>query len=366
MVTGAALLRRGTCVIALLLLAEIASAGTFRVFGSAGAESQLTPANERSPLNPGNVAGIPGQTNVADVSLYTEAKPESGAWKLRLKLRGDSSDRDREHLTVGEALLQLRATSWLDLAAGRILEKWGTGYAWTPTAFVGPARNPTDPTDRRSQTSGVDMLRADLFVKETSVSVYALQHGAFAARAYRLLGGTDVSLAYRHDRQGTRAGLSLSRVFGDALELHGEVGRDGATTRAVAGGQYTIHEVNLVAEVYHGTDGLTRGQWDDVRTLANRGALLEANRVYAPLRMARTYSFLRIDRAVARWKAEGELIAITNLRDGSTIVRATLSKQLLPNLSAYLIDTEFVGRNGSEMAYLQIARLVAVGVRRSF
>jgi hypothetical protein len=366
MVTPSALLRRGAWAMAILLLAEVASAGTFRVFGSAGAEWQLTPANERSPLNPGNVAGVPGQTNVADVSLFTEAKPENRTWKLRLKLRGDSSDRDREHLTVGEALLQLRITSWLDLAAGRILEKWGTGYAWTPTAFVGPARNPTDPSDRRSQYSGVDMLRADLFVKETSVSVYALQHGAFAARAYRLLGGTDVSLAFRHDRQGTRAGISLSHVFGDALELHGEVGRDGATTRMVAGGQYTIHDVNLVAEVYHGTDGLTRDRWDDFRTLADQGALREANRAYAPLRMARTYSFFRIDRPVARWKAEGELIAITNLRDRSSIVRATLSRQILPNLSAYLIDTEFVGRERSEMAYLQVRRLVAVGVRRSF
>ena len=34
-------------------------AATLRVFGSAGVESQLTPANTASPLNPDNVAAIP-------------------------------------------------------------------------------------------------------------------------------------------------------------------------------------------------------------------------------------------------------------------------------------------------------------------
>jgi hypothetical protein len=111
---------------------------------------------------------------------------------------------------------------------------------------------------------------------------------------------------------------------------------------------------------------LTRGQWDDFRALADEGALREANQAYAPLRMARTYSFFRIDRVVARWKGDAELIAITNLRDGSTIVRATLSGQLVPNLTAYVIDTEFVGRDRSELAYVPVRRLVAIGVRRSF
>jgi hypothetical protein len=264
----------------------------------------------------------------------------------------------------------VRATPWFDLAAGRVIEKWGTGYGWSPTAFVGPSRNPTDPNDRRSQYAGVDMLRADLFVKETSVSFYALRDGAVAARAYRLIGGTDVSLALRRDRESTREGLSLSRVFGDALEVHAEVARartsDTTTVQAVAGLQYTIREVNLVAEIYHGTDGLTRGGWDAFREIVDRGDLLLANRTYSLLRMSRTYSFVRVSRGFERLKADAELIAITNLQDGSTLARVTVTRSLRPSLAAYLVATEFLGREGSEMAFIQIARVMTFGLRLHF
>jgi len=350
---------------------------TLRVFGSAGAESQITPANESSPLNPGNVARIPRQTNVADFSVFAEVVPESRTWKLRMKVRGDASDRADERLVLGEALVQVRATKWLDLAAGRVIEKWGTGYGWTPTAFVGPSRNPTDPNDRRSQYAGTDMLRADVFVKETSVSVYALRHGAFAARAYRMAGNTDVSLAWRRDGHATREGLSLSRVFGDSLEVHAEVahssGSEGTTMQAVAGAQYTLREVNIVAEIEHGTDGLTVREWDAFRQSAidamrsgDGVALAAANRAYAPLRMGRTYSFVRLFRDLPRWKADAELIAITNLRDGSTILRATVARRIRPSLSATIIATEFLGGDESELALIQVARVATVGVRWHF
>jgi hypothetical protein len=354
----------------LLLLALPVHASTLHVFGSAGAESQLTPANGSSPLNPRNVARIPGQTNVADFSVFAEAAPESKAWKMRVKVRGDASDRADEHLSLGEAFVQFRATKWLDLGAGRVIEKWGTGYGWTPTAFVGPARNPTDPNDRRSQYEGVDMLRADLFIKDTSVSVYALRHGAIAARAYRLIRGTDVSLAFRREGDATRAGVSLSRVFGDALEVHVDAARvqttAGTTTQAVAGLQYTIAEVNFVAEIYHGTDGLTRGGWERFRELVDSGDLRRANGAYAPLKMARTYSFFRVYRNFERWKSDAELIAITNLRDGSMILRGTLSHRLRPSLNAYVTGTEFTGGGGSELAFIQVARVTTFGMRMSF
>jgi len=50
--------------VALALIAFAAlrtHATTFRVFGSAGAESALTPPNYGSPLNPNNVAAIQAQ-----------------------------------------------------------------------------------------------------------------------------------------------------------------------------------------------------------------------------------------------------------------------------------------------------------------
>ena len=341
------------------MVSALLLAATIRVFGSAGAEAQLTPANTSSPLNPRNVAAIPYQTNVADATAFVEASADDKRWKVRAKVRAEASDRGADSGAVGEAFVQFAATDWLDVTAGRVIEKWGTGYGWTPTAFVGPARNPTDPNDRRSAYAGRDMVRADVFVKDTNISIYALEGGSVAGRVYRLVRGTDVSLVFR-DRS---AGINLSRVFGDALELHAEIART-RHTRVVFGGQYTFaNNVNLVAEVYHGTDGLTASQWNDFRDDVGRD-LRQANALYAPLRMARTYSFVRVARSLG--KLEPELIAITNLRDGSTLVRAAATYKLRPNIALYAIDTELLGGHDSELEYLQVERVTTAGVRLYF
>ena len=356
-----------------LLLATAASAETFRFFGSAGAESQLTPANGQSPLNPGNIAGVPYQTNVADITAFAEAVADSRAWKMRLKVRGDASDRSSDQVRVGEGFIQLNPRPWLDVTAGRVIEKWGTAYAWNPTAFVSPLKNPTDPNDRRSSYRGIDMLKADLFMRGTNVSLYAMEHGAFAGRVYRLIANTDVSLLFRRDRDATREGLSVARVFGDALELHGEVAyvrQPGAAVlhfiQAVAGGQYTFqNNVNLVFELYHGGDGLSTTQWRAFCDTVDRNLLL-ANRQYAPLKMGRNYSFTRIDWPSQSQKNDVELIAIANLRDRSSIVRLTMTRKLRPSLNAYIIETEFIGGDDSEFAYIQVKRATTFGVRYYF
>lgn len=334
-------------------------AATIRVFGSAGVEAQLTPANTASPLNPRNVASIPYQTNAADAAAFVEAASNDKRWKLRAKLRADASDRGADRGEVGEALVQFAATEWLDVTAGRVIEKWGTGYGWTPTAFIGPARNPSDPNDRRSAYRGRDMVRADVFVKETSISLYALEGGQVAGRVYRLVRGTDVSLLFRDGD----VGVSLSRVFGDSLELHAEVART-EHTRAVVGGQYTFaNDVNLVVELYHGTDGLTASQWDAFRDSVPRD-LRDANARYAPLRMARTYAFTRLAKPIR--KVDAELITITNLRDGSTLVRAAATFKLRPNIALYAIQTELLGGRDSELEYLQVERVTTAGARYYF
>lgn len=351
--------------IALLLGAASLRAETFKLFGSAGAEQQLTPPNAASSLNPGNVARIPYRTSSGDATAFVDASPESRAWKLHVKLHADALEGGREQMTLGEAFVRIAPRPWLDLTAGRVIEKWGTGYAWNPVAFVSPRKNPADPTDRRSSYRGVDMLRADVFVRDTNVSLYALSHGSAAMRVYRLVRGTDLSLYVRRDRDGMQQGVSVARVFGDALELHGEVAR----RHALAGGQYTFRgNVNVVAEIYHGGDGLDARQWSDFR-LAVDGAydertLRAANAAYAPLRMARNYGFVRI--AVPVRKLDTELIAIANLRDGSLLARGTLSYRIRPNVALYVIDTEFAGGRASELAYMQVRRVTTGGARLYF
>lgn len=351
-----------------LVLALIAASGhgeVFKIFGSAGAESQLTPANAASPLNPDNVARIPYRTSSGDAVAFLDAGPESRNWKVHLKLRGGAAEGGNQKADVGEGFLQLNPKPWLDITLGRVIEKWGTGYAWNPTAFISPKKNPSDPSDHLSANRGVDMVRTGVFVGGTSVALYALDHGAVAARAYRLVGGTDVSLNFRRDGAGTQQGVSAARVFGGALELHGEVSR----RHALAGGQYTFKSnINVVLELYHGGDGLDAGAWRAFRVAADtardEATIRAANAAYAPLRMARNYAFVRAD-----WphdKLDAELIAITNLRDRSLLARVTLTHKLRPNVSIYLIDTEFAGERSSELAYMQVRRVTTAGARFYF
>jgi hypothetical protein len=334
---------------------------TLRVFGSAGAEAALTPPNNASPLNPNNVAAIPYSTSTADANTIVEVMPEDKAWKFRLKARADASDRAADHIEAGEALLQLNPKPWLDLTAGRVIEKWGTGYAWNPTSFIGPKKNPADPNDRLSAYTGLEMIKTDLFLRGTNISLYALQHDAFAARVYRLVNDTDVSLVLRRDRNGTQQGIALARVFGDALELHAEAAR----RKVLVGGQYTFkNSLNVVAELYRSGDGATASEMRSVCQLAADGDLLDANARYAPLEMARNYAFLRGDLPFG--KNDVELITITNLRDRSSIIRATYSRKLSPRINAYLIETEFAGKRASEFALIQIARQTIFGLRVYF
>jgi len=349
----------------LVLIATNAHAEVFKLFGSAGAEWQFTPANSASALNPGNIARLPYRTGTGDAVAFLDATPESRAWKFHLKLRGDIAEGGNQKVDVGEAFVQLNPRPWLDITLGRIIEKWGTGYAWNPTAFVSPKKNPADPSDRLSANRGVDMIRADLFVRGTNVSLYALDHGAVAARVYRLIGGTDVSLHFRRDDTGTQQGISAARVFGDALELHGEIAR----RHVLAGGQYTFKgNINVVAELYHGGDGLDANAWSAFRFAADTAhdekTFRAINAAYAPLRMARNYSFFRI--AWPFEQLDTELIAITNLRDGSLLARLTLSHKLRSNVSIYLIDTEFAGSRASELSYMQVRRVTTAGARFYF
>jgi len=347
------------------LIAMPTAAQTFKFFGSAGTEWQLTPANAASALNPGNIAELPYRTGSADAVAFFDATPDSRSWKLHLKLRGDAEEGGSQRADVGEAFVQLNPKPWLDITIGRVIEKWGTGYAWNPTAFVSPKKNPADPSDRRSANRGVDMIRTDLFVRGTNVSLYALEDGAFAGRVYRLIAGTDISLHFRRDAGGIQQGISAARVFGDALELHAEIAR----RHALAGGQYTFkNNVNVVAELYHGGDGLDENAFRIFRIAADTAhderTFRAVNTAYAPLRMARNYAFVRL--AFPHDKLDAEMIAITNLRDGSILARVTITRRLRANVSLYAIDTEFAGARGSEFSYMQLRRVTTAGARYYF
>lgn len=346
--------------------ARTLGAQSWRVFGSAGAETQMTPADGSSALNPGNAGNVPYRTNVADVTAFAELLPDDRRWKVSAKLRADASDRGDDELSVGELYVVWHLTDSVTLTGGRVIEKWGTGYAWNPAAFISPRKNPSDPNDRRGSYAGRDMVKLDAMIGAANVAVFALEDGELALRAYKLVGATDVSL-FVHHRDRTNVGVSVSRVFGDAIELHAEASRE----KVLAGGQYTFsNQWNLVVELYHSDQGLSRDVWsgfrDEVRSASDLESFRQVNARYRPLEMGRDYAFVRVAREWQAAHLSTELLIIPSLRDGSSIVRASLTYSLRPNVSLSVLDTEFIGSEGSEMSYMQIERATSFGVRVYF
>jgi hypothetical protein len=364
---------------ALNLIAALAiampAAADVTLFGSAGVESQYAPANAASPLNPQNFLSLRNRSSSGDFALFVTAGQER--WKVRTKIRGDAVDGGEQRVEVAEASLQWQISDAIDVTVGRVIEKWGAGYGWTPASFIGPARNPADPGDRRSLSRGKEMIRLSALAGETQMSFYLLEAGTAAIRVQRLFGGTDVALMAYRDGHGHREGISLSRVFGEALELHLDAALsridDERSAHAVVGGQYTWQRTNVVLELHHRSDGLSRTQWtafragvDDALRTNDFASLIAANRTFAPLQMGRRYAFLRVTRALTRVISDAELIVITNLHDGSSVVRATLTRKLSSHLDAFIMNTEFVGAEGTELSYVQVGRISTAGLRMHF
>ncbi len=346
------------------MLACAASAAEFRFNGSLSSEVRSTPLDNGSPLNPGNVADLEEESAAGDINLFAGATSDSRRWQFHFKGRGEASTTDDDGFELGEAWLRVNVTPWLDVTAGRVIEKWGTGYAWNPVAFISPEKNPADPSDRRSAYKGREMIRADVFVRDSTLSLYALEEGVFAARGYRLVGGTDVALHLRVQDGHTDPGISLARVFGDALELHAEVARD----RAVVGGHYTFARgTNVMLELYRNGEGPRDADWNAFRqgvaSASDGPSLGRVAATYAPLAMGREYAFVRLSHPFTRSSIDVEALAIANLHDGSIMARFMVSRTFAQRFSIYLLDTEFTGRQGSELSYMPIERSTVIGAR---
>ncbi len=395
-----------------LVFASVTSlyAQDIRLYGEGGTEGHLTSANASSPLNPGNILGIQRRTDSSDVVLFGDVTSEDKKWKLQMKLRGsDEWQRDAtSRFEVSELSFKYSVASWLDFRIGRKIERWGTGYAWNPTGVVNPPKNPADPTDRRNMFRGVDMAAADVFIKGWDITLMGvpeidwtgksgrhLLSSGWAARAYRLIKGTDVALtASGGNGLPNSRGLSLARVFGNALELHGEAAYLSDSVRllprsgnlalvrrphaeVLLGGQYTFrNNVNVVGEFYHTGQGLSGREWLDFRSFAGSAytrlqqgdvmPLMTSNSGFTPLQMSKNYTFLRVLWPIRLNKLEMETIVINSLRDGSALVRPGIRWKIATNWSLYCIYSEFIGNAQTEFGHIQIRRSTDIGIRYSF
>jgi hypothetical protein len=284
-------------------------------------------------------------------------------WNLSSSLVGLAwTDGDTHtQLRVKETYAGLSAGDF-DFTVGRKIVRWGTGYAFTAAGVLDPPRVATDPNDRLNLNEGRDMVKAD-WVRGPHAITVAWSTAALAGHdstlrdtvAFRynlLVHGFDTALIAGDDRGGDAfGGLTFTRVFGQAWELHGE-----ATWREQAaillGGKYiTSSGITIIAEFY---------------TPPNT-AYYRASTV-SPVAGRQHYGFLRAGKSRLRerpgwkqWDLAGSLVE--NLNDRSYTAVFDVERRFGNRFSSYVHVEAPVGKKASEFGAIPYATSSSMGIR---
>jgi hypothetical protein len=237
-------------------------------------------------------------------------------------------------LRVKESYAGLSAGDF-DFMLGRRLVRWGVGYAFTTTGVLDPPRDPTNPSDRLNLNQGRDMVKAD-WVRGPHALTLAWSSAALApagsnlhdTTAFRyniLVHGFDTSMIAGNDRGGDAfGGLTFTRVFGQAWELHGESAWREHEAILLGAKYTTARGVSFIGEFY--TPPNIPYYRDSIITAL-------ASRQY--------YGFLRVSKSRLRelpgWK-QWDLSAamVNNMNDKSFIVILDATRRLGSHFSSYL------------------------------
>ena len=264
-------------------------------------------------------------------------------------------------LLVKETYAGLSAGDF-DFTLGRRIVRWGTGYAFTTTGVLDPPRDPTNPTDRLNLYQGRDMVKADFVHGPHALSLAwstaALApagsnlHDTTAFRYNVLVHGFDTSLIAGDDRGGDAfGGLTFTRVFGQAWELHGEAAwrEQGAI---LMGAKYTTtYGISFIGEFY--TPPNIPYYWDGL---------------VSPLAGRQHYAFLNAGKSRLRelpgWK-QWDLSAsmVENLNDNSYIVIIDANRRFGNHFSSYLHLQVPHGGKTSDYGATPYSAATSVGVR---
>ncbi len=284
-------------------------------------------------------------------------------WRFSTSLVGvaDTQGDTHEQVRVRETYVGFTAGD-VELTVGKRILRWGVGYAFTATGVLDPPRVATDPTDRLSLNEGREMGEADWVIgKQEFTAVRASaglvgtrQPGARDTAAFRygvMVGGFDVAAIVAHDGGGTTfGGANFTRVFGDALEIHGELGwREQAAV--LLGSKYTLRcGLSAIAEFY-----------TPPNTAYYRPAAMPAS-------VGRQhYGFLRAGKQRLRelpgWK-EWDVTAslVVSFDDGSRIGVFDAGRRIRNRFRAYLhAETPAGKRSRSEFGAIPYSALVSIG-----
>ncbi len=267
----------------------------------------------------------------------------------------------RTQFRVKETYAGLSAGDF-DFMAGRRIVRWGTGYAFTPAGVLDPPRDPTNPTDRLNINQGRDMVKADFvhgphaFSLAWSSAVLAPAgsnlHNTTAFRYNVLVHGFDTSLIAANERGGDAVGgLTFTRVFGQAWEMHGEAAwrEQGAI---LLGGKYTLaNGISFIGEFY---------------TPPNTAYYRDMS--IAPTAGRQHYVFLNAGKSRLRelpgWKQwDLSALMVGNLNDKSYTVIFDATRRFGDHFSSYLHLQIPEGSKTSEYGATPYTAATSVGVR---
>jgi hypothetical protein len=308
---------------------------------------------------------VPGPTegNLLLLEPSFAYRSEDG-WRFSTSLAGlaPTEGDTHEQLEVRETYFGFSAGD-VDFTAGKRILRWGTGYAFTATGLLDPPRIATDPTDRLNLYQGREMVTADFAVGNQDFTVAWASAGLIdkrrpdlydttAVRYNVLAGGFDTSVIVAHEGGGANfAGTNFTRVFGTAMELHGEFAwRQGPA--ALLGGKYTMASgVSLIAEFY---------------TPPNTAYFRPVGVSSAAGRQC--YGYLRVGKSRLRelpgwkeWDVAASLVA--NLADGSQVAVFDAGRRFGSHFLAYThAQTPRGSRIRSEYGAIPYSALISIGV----
>jgi hypothetical protein len=275
-------------------------------------------------------------------------------------LRG--SNGDAKFYEVYAAWQASSATSW---EAGKKVQRWGKGYAWSPVAFLERPKDPEDPELAREGFVAVagNFVRSGAGALQTisltplvvptqsdlNADFGARDHWNPAAKLSLLYRDTDIDFLWLGEgSRSARFGFDVSRNFGTNLEVHGEWARirdfeqpvlaAGGTlqlapprdaTSYLLGLRYlTERDTTWIVEYYRNGTGYTEAQaqafYEAVHAGAALGALSPMLRAAAQAGYARPNPMQRYLYVRASQKEPFDILyftpsatTIVNLDDGS-------------------------------------------------
>ncbi|MGC1423931.1 MAG: hypothetical protein WA354_24615 [Terracidiphilus sp.] len=249
-----------------------------------------------------------------------------------------------------------------DFTAGRMLVRWGTGYAFTAAGVLDPPRDPTNPSDRLNVNQGRDMVKVD-WVRGHHALTFAWATATLApanstlrdTSAFRynvLVRGFDTSLIAGNDSGGDSfGGLTFTRVLGQAWEVHGEaMWRERAAV--LIGAKYTMRSgVTFIGEFY---------------TPPNIPYFRDIS--VSPFAGRQNYAFFSVGKTRLRqlpgwkeWDVSGSIVA--NLNDHSFTAVADVSRWFGNHFSSYVHAEVPYGSSTSDFGATPYSAATSAGVR---